>query len=314
MERLSFVIAVAAAWFAQGCVSDESSFHDARFGFEIPNLDPELRFELPRFDPETRFEALWKPRAHPPGTLLVDSERELWMVVNWLERRPVAGSDTLAEVGLSRNDAIQMSSEEERCLVPVPDDEYWYPEIMTWKPKIGFRDDDGLYVLNHERGLRRRTSLEAIESHGYYADWLERFNDDVHAWNAFEEVDPPLSFRDGTVVRTENGTYFMQNNEAHPFVPPELVVQAGYRERSVTYLPHSRLEELARIGDPFTREIFSICPADEPIAERNDHDSDGAPFHLDCDDEDSSRHPGALELCNAIDDNCDGLLDEACVD
>lgn len=42
-----------------------------------------------------------------------------------------------------------------------------------------------------------------------------------------------------------------------------------------------------------------------------DRDGDGVPgCGLDCDDVDSSRHPGATEQCNLIDDNCDGIVDE----
>ena len=33
----------------------------------------------------------------------------------------------------------------------------------------------------------------------------------------------------------------------------------------------------------------------------------------DCDDTDSDRNPGAVESCNAIDDNCNGLVDECLV-
>ncbi len=44
---------------------------------------------------------------------------------------------------------------------------------------------------------------------------------------------------------------------------------------------------------------------------------DGAPFgHVaddgDCDDGDSSIHPGADEVCNEVDDDCDGQVDEGC--
>lgn len=41
-----------------------------------------------------------------------------------------------------------------------------------------------------------------------------------------------------------------------------------------------------------------------------DRDGDGYAFCNDCDDGDSTRHPGAPELCNGYDDNCDGQIDE----
>jgi hypothetical protein len=42
-----------------------------------------------------------------------------------------------------------------------------------------------------------------------------------------------------------------------------------------------------------------------------DTDHDGFPFDVDCNDLDASVHPGAVEQCNAIDDDCDSLIDES---
>ncbi len=43
----------------------------------------------------------------------------------------------------------------------------------------------------------------------------------------------------------------------------------------------------------------------------NDADEDGiGPFGGDCADQDPSIHPGAAELCNQVDDDCDGWVDE----
>ncbi len=41
-----------------------------------------------------------------------------------------------------------------------------------------------------------------------------------------------------------------------------------------------------------------------------DSDHDGYPFTVDCNDLDPAIHPGALEVCNGVDDNCNGSVDE----
>ena len=43
-----------------------------------------------------------------------------------------------------------------------------------------------------------------------------------------------------------------------------------------------------------------------------DADGDGYDSHNDCDDTDSSTHPGAYEYCDGIDNDCDGWVDEDC--
>lgn len=62
-------------------------------------------------------------------------------------------------------------------------------------------------------------------------------------------------------------------------------------------------------------ETVQNCPEDCDVCVDNDGDGYGAPANancnhpeLDCDDTDAAVNPGAAELCNGVDDNCDGVL------
>ncbi|MCB9791375.1 MAG: putative metal-binding motif-containing protein [Alphaproteobacteria bacterium] len=45
-----------------------------------------------------------------------------------------------------------------------------------------------------------------------------------------------------------------------------------------------------------------------------DQDGDGYPESEDCDDLDAAVNPGAAEVCDGQDNNCDGEVDEGCED
>ena len=58
--------------------------------------------------------------------------------------------------------------------------------------------------------------------------------------------------------------------------------------------------------------LFTIgcSPGLAPSTDFTDADGDGVPSFSDCNDEDAGVFPGAEELCNEIDDDCDGEIDE----
>jgi hypothetical protein len=69
------------------------------------------------------------------------------------------------------------------------------------------------------------------------------------------------------------------------------------------------------VGDPTRREADGSPPdlgatGGDAIDRVSDADTDGVPDLFDCAPDDAARYPGAPEVCNGQDDDCDGIVDD----
>jgi hypothetical protein len=64
----------------------------------------------------------------------------------------------------------------------------------------------------------------------------------------------------------------------------------------------------------FFGSVLHACISSADVELRVDRDGDGHEVAEDCDDNNSAVHPGAPEVCNGLDDDCDGEADADPVD
>ncbi|MFH2010205.1 MAG: DNRLRE domain-containing protein, partial [bacterium] len=91
---------------------------------------------------------------------------------------------------------------------------------------------------------------------------------------------------DASSAVTSDGTY------SFAVVPRTTDLNSAHflsKEASATYHPYLRIEYVVE-----------------------DNDGDGVPDGPDCDDTNPAVFPGATEVCNGVDDDCDGEVDEGC--
>ena len=127
---------------------------------------------------------------------------------------------------------------------------------------------------------------------GNLSEWVE------DCWQADYSACPP---RDGSRCELGCGAYRVYRGAPH--MATQDSAANSWRGR---YGPQHRYPDtgarLARSCRDRDRDGWDTCPSEDPL------DNDGQP--VDCDDTDPLTYPSAPEICNGIDNNCNGILDD----
>ncbi len=245
------------------------------------------------------------PSTHLPGTLLRDARGGFWMVDEWPERSPVSPTEFVRS-RLSVADAAPMTAREAHCL---------RNSGRPWQGRHGWvllqhLSDRTVWYVDTERRIRRQATPPVIQAWhddpltapawmGDEREWIENYRDLGM-----------MTMPDGALLHTEHGYAIFSDGETYPFASDDLARAAGYTLSRAVEVPEASLYSYGEVGGPITNELLSICPLAAAHARRDDdEDGDGATRANDCDDHDANRAPFLIELCDGIDNDCDGVVD-----
>lgn len=247
----------------------------------------------------------FSPLSHPAGTFLRDPSGAFWMVGRWQDRSRVTAEE-LDRSHLDAAAAIQATQEEMRCL---PDSGREWRGLQGWE--LRRLPTGSLWYLHRLPRFVREVMRDVLVSWHDYEDnafALDLTPEELLA--EFRDVGP-MPLMDGTLLRTDRGWYLHFAGFAHRFTDEALVAAAGYDPNRALRISETRLGALTTVINPvFDAASFLRCPAETPDSRRyDDADGDGFAAETDCNDHDERMHPGLLETCDGLDNDCDGIYD-----
>lgn len=80
---------------------------------------------------------------------------------------------------------------------------------------------------------------------------------------------------------------------------------------TIAFCESEAVEQDQSVSSIPSASTLTNCEQSPELAECQDTDEDGVIAMKDCNDKDATIYPGADELCDGVDNNCDGKVDEA---
>ena len=130
-----------------------------------------------------------------------------------------------------------------------------------------------------------------------------------------------LSGRQASVYTADDGKFvfeavpqgnyvlFYTVNEKLVHVSKDVLVQAG-GTAALGEIAFCASKPADAVAQEMKTIITSGCPPNSPAPECVDKDKDGVVAAEDCDDNNENIRPGAPEVCDGMDNNCSGVIDD----
>ena len=103
------------------------------------------------------------------------------------------------------------------------------------------------------------------------------------------------------LIASNGTTVLAAHDDRNPFIDPSSIITYTPAASGTLYVRSFHSADLGIYGS------YDLIVSGDPS---NDVDGDGYTSDVDCNDNDPAVNPGATEICNGIDDNCDGTTDE----
>lgn len=170
--------------------------------------------------------------------------------------------------------------------------------------------------LNEDYGNGAPTSGAAFGTVNGALNWFDPIIDSISKWKVSFFIRDLASARDGLVVYPDSATVDVTPRRVQQFhVPPNAMLHWSVTHHESVIQEDSFFFEGGLITVYGVKAFKDTADFQMWYAASDSFNTDADGDHYttaqgDCNDHNAAVHPGATDVCNGVDDNCDGTMDE----
>ena len=275
---------------------------------------------------------------HPPGTLVSPQSAggDIVYIVdgNGVTLTPIVDdiAGTFAKMRFDWKKVVYVSDSEMNCFAEKPEKlsatpfgffvyESWFGLVEKIYFYYGHPQDSNRYKVVVEKGVWELI----VKSWGFEKIPVFEKEEVKKLYELYPKVQGHAFAREGTLLKNEDGVYYLVSGTQAHVVSKEVLVKAGYQLSNALSIEQKSVKDVvSHVGDLYTESTFATCGSQmcaaiqQPTFLSNcvvvaevDEDLDGSPAGTDCNDKNPKQSPVQNEVCDdGVDNNCNGKEDE----